>query len=108
MTALCKNLDAYNLNHCDLLYTSFLKTYFATFLSILSNPLLRDTNLLDVDFRFSELSIMSEDEGTPMEGPLPLELQQIRADTQREEAALAAAKAALAAQRRKSEVSYQC
>ena len=48
---------------------------------------------------------MSEDEGTPMEGPLPLELQQIRADTQREEAALAAAKAALAAQRRKSEVS---
>ena len=50
---------------------------------------------------------MSEDEGTPMEGPLPLELQQIRADTQREEAALAAAKAALAAQRRKNEVSYQ-
>ena len=48
---------------------------------------------------------VSEDEGTPMEGPLPLELQQIRADTQREEAALAAAKAALAAQRRKSEVS---
>ena len=43
VTALCKNLDAYNLNHCDLLYTSFLKTYFATFLSILSNPLLRDT-----------------------------------------------------------------
>ena len=42
-----------------------------------------------------------------MEGPLPLELQQIRADTQREEAALEAAKAALAAQRRKSEVSYQ-
>merc|ERR1719350_607779 len=41
--------------------------------------------------------------GTPMEGPLPLELQQIRADTQREEAALEAAKAALAAQRRKSE-----
>ena len=68
---------------------------------------MRDTNLLDVDFRFSELSIMSEDEGTPMEGPLPLELQQIRADTQREEAALAAAKAALAAQRRKSEVSNQ-
>ena len=82
---------------CVICYTSFLKTYFATFLSILSNPLLRDTNLLDVDFRFSELSIMSEDEGTPMEGPLPLELQQIRADTQREEAALAAAKAALAA-----------
>ena len=50
---------------------------------------------------------MSDDEGTPMEGPLPLELQQIRADTQREEAALEAAKAALAAQRRKSEVSYQ-
>ncbi len=48
---------------------------------------------------------VSEDEGTPMEGPLPLELQQIRADTQREEAALAAAKAALAAQRRRSEVS---
>ena len=42
-----------------------------------------------------------------MEGPLPLELQQIRADTQREEAALEAAKAALAAQRRKSEVSFQ-
>jgi len=37
-----------------------------------------------------------------MEGPLPLELQQIRADTQREAAAAAAAEAA-AAQRRKSE-----
>ena len=35
-----------------------------------------------------------------MEGPLPLELQQIRADTQREAAAAAAAEAA---QRRKSE-----
>ena len=31
-----------------------------------------------------------EDEGTPMTGPLPLELAQIRADTQREAAALAA------------------
>ena len=51
VTALYKNLDAYNLNHCD--------------------------------------------------------LRQIRADNQREEAALAAAKAALAAQRRKNEVSYQ-
>ena len=26
----------------------------------------------------------SDDEGTPMTGPLPLELQQIQADTQRE------------------------
>ena len=33
----------------------------------------------------------SEDEGTPLEGPLPLELQQIQADSQRQEAAAAAA-----------------
>ena len=44
----------------------------------------------------------SEDEGTPMEGPLPLELQQIRAESQRE-AALAAAHHQASVQRRRSE-----
>ena len=37
-----------------------------------------------------QIMSQGEDEGTPMTGPLPLELAQIRADTQREAAALAA------------------
>jgi len=46
----------------------------------------------------------SDDEGTPMTGPLPLELQQIQADTQREaERVKERQEAAVAAARRRSE-----